>query len=246
MDSADAQKWIAEAEKWMVDAGNWLGTLATTNTLTLVTTAATLLAVLIAIWQLRIAIRQLKDANKTTKGQFWLMLRDVMSQYDDIHSNFRPGGKWHASSTQPDTISDWARTELYMGLLEYCNEMIKSGLLDKGHFEDWYRYRVANILSNPRVVTYKLHKNASGWKKFRDLCEILKVTIPPATENLPPFSRDDHSENIPPVADLRTESEEFRTETHENFVSLRNEIRDIRQRLKALEEAAHNSAGITK
>jgi hypothetical protein len=226
---------FADAEKWVADAGTLLITLVTTNALTFIT----LLTVLIAIWQLM-------DTNKIARGQFWLMLRDVMSQYDDIHSNFRPGGKWHASSTQPDTIGEWARTELYMGLLEYCNELIKGRLLDKGHFEDWYKYRIDNLLSNPRVVTYKLQKNASGWKKFWDLCERLKVTIPPATETLPPFSRDDHSENIPPVADLRTEFEEFRTETHENFVSLRNEIRDIRQRLKALEEAAHNSAGLTK
>lgn len=45
---------------------------------------------------------------------------------------------------------------------------------------------------------------------------------------------------------LRTEFEEFREETRENFASLRAELRDIRQRLDALEEAARNSAGLTK
>jgi hypothetical protein len=48
------------------------------------------------------------------------------------------------------------------------------------------------------------------------------------------------------IADLRTEFIEFRTETHENFASLRAEIRDIRHRLEALEEAVHNSVGLTK
>ena len=45
---------------------------------------------------------------------------------------------------------------------------------------------------------------------------------------------------------LRTEFEEFREETRENFASLRAELRDIRQRLDALEEAARNNAGLTK
>ena len=45
---------------------------------------------------------------------------------------------------------------------------------------------------------------------------------------------------------LRTEFEEFREETRENFASLRAELRDIRQRLDALEELARNSAGLTK
>lgn len=45
---------------------------------------------------------------------------------------------------------------------------------------------------------------------------------------------------------LRTEFEEFREETRENFASLRAEIRDIRHRLDALEEIARNNAGLTK
>jgi uncharacterized coiled-coil DUF342 family protein len=48
------------------------------------------------------------------------------------------------------------------------------------------------------------------------------------------------------IRSLRTEFEEFREETRENFASLRAELRDIRQRLDALEEAARNSAGLTK
>ena len=48
------------------------------------------------------------------------------------------------------------------------------------------------------------------------------------------------------IDSLRAELGEFRTETHENFASLCSEIRDIRHRLEALEEAAHNSAGLTK
>ena len=35
-------------------------------------------------------------------------------------------------------------------------------------------------------------------------------------------------------------------EMHDGFASIREELRDIRQRLEALEEAARNSAGLTK
>ena len=50
--------------------------------------------------------------------------------------------------------------------------------------------------------------------------------------------------------DLRSEFKRdiagLRQETHDGFASIREELRDIRQRLEALEEAARNSAGLTK
>lgn len=55
------------------------------------------------------------------------------------------------------------------------------------------------------------------------------------------------------IGDARTEFEQFRQETRENFqetrenfTSLHAELRDIRQRLEALEEATRNNAGLTK
>ncbi len=52
------------------------------------------------------------------------------------------------------------------------------------------------------------------------------------------------------VIDLRTELkseiDSLRIEMQEGFASVRAEIRDVRRRLEALEEAAHNSAGLTK
>jgi len=168
----------------LADFQHWAGRLSTADKLTLIATIATLAAVLVAIWQLR-------ESNKTARGQFWLMLRGVITQYDDVHANFRPRGKWHASAMQPDRVNDWARTELYMGLLEYCNRLIEDGLLDQDHFRAWYEYRVDNLLSNPRVVTYKLHDNASGWREFYALCKRLSIVVPPATKGLPPFIREE-------------------------------------------------------
>lgn len=46
--------------------------------------------------------------------------------------------------------------------------------------------------------------------------------------------------------ELTGEIDTLRTEMQEGFTSIRSELRDIRQRLDALEEAARNSAGLTK
>jgi hypothetical protein len=46
--------------------------------------------------------------------------------------------------------------------------------------------------------------------------------------------------------DLAAVRDELRAEMRDGFASIRQELRDIRQRLEALEEAARNSAGLTK
>lgn len=46
--------------------------------------------------------------------------------------------------------------------------------------------------------------------------------------------------------DLAAARDELRAEMRDGFASIREELRDIRQRLEALEEAARNSAGLTK
>lgn len=47
-------------------------------------------------------------------------------------------------------------------------------------------------------------------------------------------------------SEFRTEIDTLRTEMQEGVASIRGELRDICQRLDALEEAARNSAGLTK
>ena len=46
--------------------------------------------------------------------------------------------------------------------------------------------------------------------------------------------------------ELKRDIAGLRQEMHDGFASIREELRDIRQRLEALEEAARNSAGLTK
>ena len=48
------------------------------------------------------------------------------------------------------------------------------------------------------------------------------------------------------VADLRSELHGFRTETEENFRTLRHELSDINKRLDQIEESYANLKGVTK
>ena len=118
-----------------------------------------------------------------------MALREMMMQYDDIHTNFRPGGKWSQSMSEPDTLDDWARVESYLGLLEFCNRLMREDLVSESDFKDGYSYRIINLLSNPRIVGFKLRDNARAWQELLALCKKMGIQIPTVTGNLPPFIR---------------------------------------------------------
>jgi hypothetical protein len=180
----------------------WFTGLQTTDELTLI-------GILIAVVGIVIAIFKLKRSNEIAKVQSWLTLRGLMANYDDIHANLSSRGKWHGSHDKPNTVEEWTKVETYLGLFGYCNELITSNLLDKRHFDHWFGYRVANLLSNPRIVTYKLHgyeqsnfheTTVHGYRGFRELCKRLERRIPaPAyRKDLRPFiSNGDDPNSIP-------------------------------------------------
>jgi hypothetical protein len=148
----------------------------------LIAAVLTGIAVTVALWQLRdshkAAAVQMAQSNQYAKGQNWLLLRSVLTHYDDVHAKLRPSGDWYESSMKPDTTEDWARTELYMGVFEFAKELTDTGMLDREHLRDWYRYRIKNLLANPRIVQYKLIDHADGWRRFLGLCEDLKLQLP--------------------------------------------------------------------
>ena len=51
---------------------------------------------------------------------------------------------------------------------------------------------------------------------------------------------------IQPDADLRSKLRNFRTETQDNFQTLRHELADINKRLDQIEESYANLKGVTK
>jgi hypothetical protein len=103
------------------------------------------------------------------RAQFSILLRQVFTAYDDLHTNFRPGGPWHGPDKYPP-LADWARIELYMGLFEHCDRLLKEGLIDEQEFAAAYGYRLKNLLTNDWVVKVKLESIRPGWKGFINLC----------------------------------------------------------------------------
>jgi hypothetical protein len=157
-----------------------------------------LIGILLALAAIVVALLQLKDAHKTAAEQMeasnqyaiaqnWIALRAILTAYDDIHANLRPRGNWHRSKEKPDTVQDWARTELYMGTFEFMEELVEKKMLDLDHVKDWYKYRVENILLNPRIAKYKLVDNSDSWRRFDKLRVLLELPEPKRQEALAPF-----------------------------------------------------------
>jgi len=145
-------------------------------------------AVLVATWL------TIRDARRTAKAQFWTMLRGVFAWYDDIHCNFRPKGDWHGSSDLPKTAQDMGRTELYLGLFEYCDKLLEEQLLDSRDFKRWYWYRLTNVVANRWVIEQKLVAHRKDWRAFINLCYRLGVEMP---SDVPRLTADERSELYP-------------------------------------------------
>ncbi|MBV9390356.1 MAG: hypothetical protein JOY96_00540 [Verrucomicrobia bacterium] len=149
------------------------------------------LAALGFAWRtIREAQNQARDNAKTAKAQFWIMLRGVFASYDDIHTNLRPSGNWYGSNTLPADSPDMGRTEIYMGLFEYCDRLLEERLIDKQAFADSYRYRLRNLLTNRWVIEQKLVARRKDWKAFINLCYRLDVPVP----DVPRLTPTEHSE----------------------------------------------------
>ncbi len=115
--------------------------------------------------------RELKDIRLTTEtneARFWLDLRKIFSEHNEVHLNLRPNGEWYKSETNP-TAEEIPKIEAYMGLFEHCGIMLGKKLIDWKTFKKIYAYRVKNILKNPVVVREKLVRRFWGWKDFIEL-----------------------------------------------------------------------------
>jgi hypothetical protein len=163
----------------------WLGNKA--NNLTTgdqIATVGLVLAIIAAI----LALIQLRRGNRIARSQSWLALRDIMTNYEDVIANFRPGGKWCKSENEPHTPEEWSTIETYMGTFEYCKRMLEAKILDREEFLASYQFRITNLLANPRVVKYKLTDEANGWVDFITLCKHMNIPIPEPAMQLPSFS----------------------------------------------------------
>jgi hypothetical protein len=134
------------------------------------------------------AVKTLRENTKIAQAQFFVSVRQLAANYDDVHANVRPGGTWAPHEGEkygevgPQNAAEWARVELYMGMFEYCEKLIGRNLLDERDFADAYVYRLRNLLSNAAIVEVKLHLHKDGWQDFYRLCQRFHVHIPSPDE----------------------------------------------------------------
>lgn len=173
-------EWFHVVVKWL----RWLPNCMSEHTAAFWTLIVTVCAVLVGVGALFYAWKTVEEAKKQarenaeyTKAQYWILLRGVFTNYDDLHAKFRPEGAWHNSSVLSEDVEDVARTELYMGLFEYCDKLLEKKLLDERDFPESYRYRLENILTNGWVREVKLSANRDGWRAFINLCYRIGVPI---------------------------------------------------------------------
>ena len=140
------------------------------------TNVAQIIGIAIAVAALAVTAVQARQAAATSKAQFWLDLRRMFADHQDVHVSLRPGGKWSTNNSGPSSSSDWVAVEAYMGLFEHCERMIISRLIDIETFKSIYGYRIKNLLANRVIVDAKLHKSASGWQDFISLVRRLGLT----------------------------------------------------------------------
>src|SRR5215472_16910147 len=107
---------------------------------TLILTAAGVVAGLFVLILTYYAVRdtraQSRSSARATKAQFGVLLRQSFASHNETHANLRPGGIWHCSSDlpAPDAVGEFSKIKNYIGLLEYCDELLEEGFLDQGAF----------------------------------------------------------------------------------------------------------------
>ena len=157
---------------------------------TFIFTAVGVIAGLIVLYLTWKAVRdtriQTEKNTETTKAEFLLQLRQAFASHVEAHINLRPEGIWHANKHEPSSVSDYAKIELYMGLFEYCDELLEKGFLDEASFSRQYLYRINNLLTNNFVINNKLIAARAGWLGFINLCYRLKAKIPCEVKRLSP------------------------------------------------------------
>jgi hypothetical protein len=151
--------------------------MAEPSTLAFVKDVATILGVIIGASSLLVAARNTTITQRTNRARFWLDLRKMFADHDEVHRDLRPGGKWAVAGSGPSSPEEWAKVEAYLGLFETCEDMIRTGLVDLASFGRSYGYRIANIVANETIRREKLVHRAEYWERFNRLAKRLGLAI---------------------------------------------------------------------
>jgi hypothetical protein len=144
----------------------------------------TIVGVMVAALALGVTAYEMQMNTRTNKALFWLELRKMFAEHNDVHWKLMTGEAWHASDVEPQPGPDMRKVEAYMGLFEHCKEMLDDKLIDWKTFQNIYAYRIDFILANRSIVRQELSlPYREGWQTFVALVHQLGRTIP---ESSPP------------------------------------------------------------
>lgn len=144
---------------------------------------ATALGAPIAIGALIFAGVQLRRTLLIERGRFLLELERMSGIHEKTHIKLRPGGEWSDRKTGPQSATEWAELEDYMGFFEHCELLIHAGTMEIAHFERLFGYRLRNIVANETIVQAKLVQEGAYWKDFRSLASRLCIVLPNPAAN---------------------------------------------------------------
>jgi hypothetical protein len=110
---------------------------------------------------------QLRDAKRSARGQFLLALDERFERHAEVHYRLRVGGDWaRASDSGPQEPAEWIAVEMYMGLFERVDLLVRDGLISLTAVDDLYGYRLLNLVANPVIRQEKLIRDADWWRLF--------------------------------------------------------------------------------
>jgi hypothetical protein len=134
---------------------------------------ATTVTLLFTAYQVYANTKVNRETMKVNRANFWLELRKMFAQHENVHLKLMLRQEWGAKYYEPDDKpgelwvgptdngpkdrKQWRHVEDYMGLFEHCERMLKDELIDPDTFKSIYGYRLNNILWNRPIVQTKLH-----------------------------------------------------------------------------------------
>jgi hypothetical protein len=68
---------------------------------------------------------------KVRRATFWLDIRKMFTEHNDVYMKLQKGGPWYQSDKQPADPQDRTKVIAYLSLLEQVKAMLDKGLIDK-------------------------------------------------------------------------------------------------------------------
>jgi hypothetical protein len=124
-----------------------------------------------------VAFRELRANAQTNTASFWLNLRSMFGEHEDVHKSLQTDTSWRDVDRQ---VSDAEAIAIvaYMGMFELVYKMLRRNLVDWETFKDIFAYRVLLVMNSPAIVKATLVDNGRWWETFRQLAEDLGHKVP--------------------------------------------------------------------